>query len=105
MAKSLVHRTLTSLGGFLAHPVALVALGLFALAWWVFEPESMDWHAAATLLTLAMAMIIERNQKRDTAALQLKLDELVLATGGARSDVAGAELKDPKEVERLRESR
>lgn len=105
MTRSLVHRGLTSLGGFLAHPAALVALGLFGLAWWIFEPESMDWHAAATLLTLAMAMIIERNQKRDTAALQLKLDELVLATGGARSDVAGAELKDPKEVERLRETR
>jgi low affinity Fe/Cu permease len=104
MTKSIVHRGLTSLGGFLAHPLALVALAGFALAWWIFAPESLDWHAAATLLTLAMAIVIERNQQRDTAALQLKIDELILATGGARDEVAELELKEPGEVERLRKA-
>jgi low affinity Fe/Cu permease len=102
---SIIHRSMTWLGGFLSNPLALAALALFALAWWIFEPESMDWHAGATLLTLAAAVIIERNQKRDTAALQLKLDELILATGGARNEVAELELKAPDEIERLREAR
>jgi low affinity Fe/Cu permease len=102
---SIVHRGMTWLGGFLANPMALVALALFTLAWSMFEPESLDWHGAATLITLAIAVIIERNQKRDTAALQLKLDELILATGGARDEVAELERREPNEMERLRDAR
>jgi low affinity Fe/Cu permease len=99
---SLIHRGLTSVGGFFAHPLALVALAVFVAAWLKFDRASFDWEAVGTITTLVMAVIIQRNQQRDTAALQLKLDELIHATSGARDEVAELERKSPAEIERLR---
>jgi low affinity Fe/Cu permease len=38
-----------------------------------------------------MVFLIQATQNRDTLALQLKLDELILATKTARNEVAGIE--------------
>ncbi|WP_395651994.1 low affinity iron permease family protein [Brevundimonas sp.] len=61
----------------LGHPASLVVLLIFSLIWRWVEPESFDLHAVATLIAVAMTLVIQRGQKRDTAALQVKLDELI----------------------------
>jgi len=96
-----LHKALSALGQAFSHPYALAVTALFVLAWGYVEPETLDWHAAATIVTLVMAILIERNQARDTAALQAKLDELIHATSGANDEVAELERRDPEDAERV----
>jgi low affinity Fe/Cu permease len=43
------------------------------------------------IITFLMVFLIQSTQNRDTLALQLKLDELILATKNARNHIAGIE--------------
>lgn len=97
-----LHRTLTAAVGVLGHPASLLVLLGCALIWWAVEPESFDLHAVATLVAVAMTLIIQRGQNRDTAALQAKLDELILATEGARDEVAHLDEKEADDIEEIR---
>lgn len=101
MTTKTVHRGLSAIGQAFAHPYALLATAAFVCAWAYVEPQTLDWHAWATIVTLVMAILIERNQARDTRALQAKLDELIHATRGANDDVAELERKDPEDAERV----
>lgn len=96
------HRTLDAAGRLFTHPAALLAMGGFVVAWAILERETLDWHAAATLITLVMAVVIERNARRDTMALQAKLDELILATEGARNEMAAIEDESTETIEAVR---
>jgi low affinity Fe/Cu permease len=42
-------------------------------------------------VTFLMVFLIQNTQARDTLALQLKLDELIMATKGARNSMVGIE--------------
>lgn len=84
-----------------SHPYALIATAFFVAAWAIFERETLDWHGAATIITLVMAIVIERNQAHDTRALQAKLDELIHATAGAHDELAELERRDPEEAEEV----
>ena len=44
-----------------------------------------------TIVTFLMVFLIQATQNRDTLALQLKLDELIMATKNARNHIAGIE--------------
>jgi low affinity Fe/Cu permease len=65
-------------------------------------------NTGTTIITFLMVFLIQNTQNRDTLALQLKLDELILATKGARNAVASIEdasdeqLNDAKEEIRKR---
>src|ERR1700759_4893711 len=48
-------------------------------------------NTGTTIVTFLMVFLIQATQNRDTLALQLKLDELILATKTARNEVAGIE--------------
>jgi low affinity Fe/Cu permease len=48
-------------------------------------------NTGTTIVTFLMVFLIQATQNRDTLALQLKLDELILATRAARNEVAGIE--------------
>jgi low affinity Fe/Cu permease len=50
-----------------------------------------------------MVFLIQNTQNRDTVALQLKLDELILATRGARNDLACIEDGSEGDIEIARE--
>ena len=78
-------------------------LGGYTVAWLVFERETLDWHGAATLVTWAMTLFIQRAEHRDTQALQAKLDELIKANDRARNEIAGMDDKEPEEIERMRD--
>lgn len=97
------HTALDAAGRFIARPTTiLLATGAFIVAWMVFERHTLDWHGAATLITFVLAVVIERNARRDTTALQAKLDELIVATEGARNHMAGIEERPAEEIESAR---
>jgi low affinity Fe/Cu permease len=51
-----------------------------------------------------MVFLIQNTQTRDTMALQLKLDELIMATKGARNSVAGIEDSSDEELNGAKEA-
>ena len=48
-------------------------------------------NTGTTIVTFLMVFLIQATQNRDTLALQLKLDELIIATKNARNELAGIE--------------
>ena len=48
-------------------------------------------NTGTTIVTFLMVFLIQATQNRDTLALQVKLDELILATKNARNDLAAIE--------------
>ncbi len=51
-------------------------------------------NTGTTIITFLMVFLIQNTQNRDTLALQLKLDELILATKAAKNDVVCIEDED-----------
>jgi low affinity Fe/Cu permease len=88
----------TYLGQVAAHPAAIGIVAVYAILWFIFERESFDWHAIATLCTWAMTLFIQRSESRDTLALHAKLDELLRASKNARNDLMFIDDKDLEEV-------
>jgi hypothetical protein len=50
-----------------------------------------------------MVFILQNSQNRDSAALHVKLDEIITHLEGPRDDVAGIEVKSHNEIEELQE--
>ncbi len=96
-------RLLTQAGTWAARPAAFVCVGCYTLLWLVFDRPSFDWHAATTLVTLCMTLVIQRSEHRDTQALQAKLDELLRVNHGARHELTRLDEKEPEEIEQDRE--
>src|ERR1700742_2892390 len=51
-----------------------------------------------TIVTFLMVFLIQATQNRDTLALQLKLDELIMASRDARNEIAGIEDASDEEI-------
>ena len=94
---------LTQLGVYTSTPVAFLVLIVYAALWYVFKPETLGWHAGATLATWAMTLVIQRAEHRDTQAIHAKLDEVLHALGDARNELTRIDEKEPEEIERRRE--
>jgi len=100
-----LRRFLTHLGTLTAHPTAFLVVCLYAVAWFVFRPETLEWHAVATLATWWMTLLIQRAEHRDTQAIQAKLDELLRTQPRASESLAHIDRKEPEEIERARGDR
>lgn len=80
---------------------ALVVLGWLALG------QTFHWSnrwqlvgsTVTTVVTFLMVFVIQGTQNRHSAAMQLKLDELINATEDARPDVIGADLLSQEEIQ------
>ena len=59
-------------------------------------------NTGTTIVTFLMVFLIQATQNRDTLALQLKLDELILATRNARNHIAGIEKASDEEIEKTK---
>jgi low affinity Fe/Cu permease len=94
---------LTSLGVLTSHPIAFIAVGLFAVAWLISSPDSFGWHGLATVGTLFMTLLIQRAEHRDTQAIHAKLDELLKADGKARNELMQIDQREAEEIEQHRE--
>ncbi|MDP9246038.1 MAG: low affinity iron permease family protein [Chloroflexota bacterium] len=93
----------------IASPWALVvALALIA-AYFVFgpaiglPPQPLELSFLITLSTFILVFLIQHETYRDSAATQVKLDELISALDADRAKI-GIEERSPKEIDSIRES-
>ena len=79
-------------------PVTFLIATAVVMVWAITGPIfhfSDTWqlviNTGTTIITFLMVFLIQNTQTRDTLALQIKLDELIVATKAARNSVAGIE--------------
>ena len=86
---------------------AVAAIVLWALSGPLFgfsDTWQLIVNTTTTIITFLMVFIIQNTQNRDTAAMQLKLDELIRATQGAHNALLNLEKIDDEQFERYRRS-
>lgn len=59
-------------------------------------------NIAISVATLLMVFVLQNTQNRDSAALQLKLDEIITHLDGPRDELAGVESRTHEEIKELR---
>jgi low affinity Fe/Cu permease len=93
-----IRHQFTRFGELAAHPAAFGVVALYALLWIIFEPKTFDWHGIATLATWIMTLFITRTEHRDTQAIHAKLDELLRADTGARTELRTLDDQEPEDI-------
>jgi low affinity Fe/Cu permease len=103
--EALASRTAQAMGKPLAFLIAVLTVVVWAITGPIFG-YSDTWqlviNTGTTIVTFLMVFLIQNTQNRDTVALQLKLDELILATRGARNDLACIEEGTERDIEAAR---
>lgn len=91
------------------HPRAFIIAVLIIIAWVVTGPIfkfSDSWqlviNTSTTIITFLMVFIIQNTQNRDSAATQLKLDEIIRSIENANNALLNMEQLDEKELEDIR---
>ncbi len=89
-------------------PWTFVAAVALIVAWGASGPMfgfSDTWqlviNTGTTIVTFLMVFLIQNTQNRDTEALRLKLDELILATNAARNEFVRVEDMNDEDLQRL----
>ena len=92
----------------MGRPWAFVGAAGIIVVWATLGPlfkYSDTWqlviNTGTTIITFLMVFLIQNTQNRDTAALRLKLDELILATLEARNEFVDIEDLDDKALDAL----
>ena len=93
-----IRQSLTALGVLTAHPAAFLVVAAYGVLWFIFQPQSFDWHGVATLGVWFMTLLIQRTEHRDTQALQAKLDELLHAHSQANNALTKIDDQEPEEI-------
>ena len=91
------------------HPATFVTAVLIILVWAVTGPifEFSDtWqlviNTGTTIITFLMVFLIQNTQNRDSAAMQLKLDELIRAINGAHNGLLDLEELSDEELDKIK---
>jgi low affinity Fe/Cu permease len=91
------------------HPMAFIVAFAVIVIWAVSGPLfgfSDTWqlviNTGTTIATFLMVFLIQNTQNRDTAALQLKLDELIHVQRGAQDALLDLEELSEDELEKIR---
>jgi low affinity Fe/Cu permease len=94
-------------------PIAFGLAVVIVLAWAAVGPY-FDWseehqlwiNTGTTIITFLMVFLIQAQQNRDGQAIQVKLDELILATSSARNEIAGIDQElNEEEIAALRDDK
>ena len=100
----------TGLSTMACKPATFVIAVMVVAAWAVSGPMfhfSDTWqlviNTGTTIVTFLMVFLIQNTQNRDTAAMQIKLDELIRALDGAHNALLDLEELNEKELARFRQ--
>src|SRR5688572_3265086 len=90
-------------------PLAFVLAVALLLAWGITGPifrYSDSWqlviNTGTTIITFLMVFVIQQSQNKDTLALQLKLNELIAATGTASNRLINVEDISAEDLDTLK---
>jgi low affinity Fe/Cu permease len=97
-----VQRALTWLGMLMARPIALLFVLAFGACWWIYQRETFNLGAVATLAVWVMTLLIQRTAHRDTQAIHAKLDELLRAVEAAHTELSKIDAEEPETIEMAR---
>src|ERR1700687_654068 len=108
--KTIFRRFADEIAEVAGSPWAFVIVVVLTLVWLAAGPVfhfSDTWqltmNTAASQVTFLIAFLLQNTENRDTRALQLKLDELIRATGGARLNLMNLERLSEDELQHLKE--
>lgn len=103
-------RFATRISHLAGHPITFGAAAGSIVLWAAIGPFagfSDAWqltvNTATTIVTFLMVFLIQSTQNRDTAALQIKIDELIRATKTARNTLLDLEDHSEEEIRQIRE--
>jgi low affinity Fe/Cu permease len=92
-----------SAGAFLVATATVLAWAVSGPLFGFSDTWQLVINTGTTIVTFLMVFLIQNTQNRDSRAIHAKLDELLVATGGARSSLAAAEELSDEELVDLKE--
>ena len=107
MGRGRVSKFFSSFSSWLAlwvgsHWAFTVAAALVLVGWAVLGVATTN--IGISIATLLMVIVLQNTQNRDSAAIHLKLDEIITSLEGPRDEVAGVESGSHEEIEELRDA-
>lgn len=95
-------RTAGSPSTFLVAVVMVLLWAVTGPAFGFSETWQLVINTGTTIVTFLMVFLIQNSQNRDSAAMQLKLDEIILAIAQASNEMIAIEDLDQASLESLR---
>jgi low affinity Fe/Cu permease len=110
MKNSIFGRFAKKISGYCGNPIAFVIAVTIVIIWSISGPffdYSETWqlviNTSTTIITFLMVFIIQNTQNKDTAAMHIKLDELIRANDKAHNALMDLEEFHEKELEKIRQ--
>lgn len=107
--RSLFTRLSQSVAHWAGRPQTFIGAAALIVLWALSGPffgYNDTWqlvvNTSTTIVTFLMVFIIQNSQNRDTAAMQIKLDELICRLEGAREELLDLEELDEDKLEAIR---